>query len=299
MSDSAQPASPTVPLATDGTASWVAEVTGVAVARSTPLIGGMSSDVVRHELADGRIVVSRHITNTEWLGREPHLIEIEAAALRLLVDSTVQAPELIATGPGRLLMSFTPGEMVVASSALVDRAPRLAAAAREVHRVELPGGHGLPPWRSWASPQLVRPDWGDHGLWSEAIEMFRSSQMPTTEQPVLLHRDLHPLNILWEGNNATIVDWVNACVGHPHAELGHCRWNLSVLAGSSCAEAFLSAYLDGTDHGEYDRYWDLAPAMSFLPGPLGGDGWRAVGRNDLTPSIVIERTEAFVRQTLR
>lgn len=292
------PSTPGDARAVESGGPWVEQVTGVEVLRSTALIGGMSSVVTRHELADGRIVVSRHITDTEWLEREPHLIENEATVLGLLASSPVNAPELIATGPGRLLMSFVPGHMVTAPTELVDRVVRLAAAAQGIHRVELPTQHGLPPWRSWASAQLTPPDWGDSKLWAEAIHAFQGRSMPTTTRPVLLHRDLHPLNVLWHGDRVQIVDWVNGCVGHPHAELGHCRWNLTVLAGSTCADAFLQEYLRQSDHGAYDRYWDLAPAMSFLPGPIGGAGWRAVGRTDLTPPVVIERTEAFLRAAL-
>lgn len=289
--------SPRPAAASEGDSSnWIEEVTGVAVARSAPLVGGMSSIVTRHELADGRIVVSRHITNDEWLEREPHLIAAEATALRMLSGTDLGSPTVIATTPARLAMTFVPGAMVTAPDGLRDRAMALADVARRIHAVALPPDHDLPPWRSWAPTEPAPPAWGDHSLWAEAIQAFGDQPTPTCDQPVLLHRDLHPLNVLWDGDKAHVVDWVNACVGHPHAELGHCRWNLTVLAGLDCADAFLDAYLQGDD--TYASYWDLAPAMSFLPGPVGGDGWRAVGRADLTPAVVIERTELFLRSAL-
>ena len=116
---------------------------------------------------------------------------------------------------------------------------------------------------------------------------------------VLLHRDLHPLNVLWTNDRVTgVVDWVNACVGHPHADLGHCRWNLSVLVDAAAADALLSRYLSVHPGQVYNRWWDLAAAMSFLPGPIGTSGWLAVGRSDLTQSGVVESTELFVKDAL-
>lgn len=277
-------------------ARWIEEVSGAPVTQSMPLVGGTSSEVTRHELADGRSVVGRYITDTAWLEREPGLIDAEAAALRLLADAAFPAPRLIATAPARLAMTFTPGAMLITANQLRDRVGAIATVARQIHTIEVPQGHGLLPWRSWAATELTPPTWSDHGLWTEAIDAFKEQTTPTSEQPVLLHRDFHPLNLLWDDEKVNVVDWVNACIGHPHAELGHCRWNLTVLAGLDCANAFLQSYL--ADGETYDRYWDLEPAMSFLPGPIGGDGWRAVGRSDLTPPIVIERTEAFLRAAL-
>lgn len=285
---------------TSSDASWVEEVTGELVERSTPLVGGMSSEVVKHELSNGRTVVSRHITNSDWLEREPHLIDAEASALRLLATSEVCAPAFIASDPtsGRLAMSFLDGEMVVDADDLQQRVGGIARVAIRISRVELPLRHGLPTWQSWAAPTLEPPPWGDVDLWTSAIAAFQRCKQPPAERPVLLHRDLHPLNLLWTDNRPNVVDWVNACTGHPHAELGHCRWNLAVLCGLDCADAFLDLYLSETDHGPYDWFWDLAPVMSFLPGPLGFEGWQATGRTDLTAEIVIERTEAFLRAVL-
>lgn len=291
------------------TVSWVATVTGAAVVASTPLVGGMSSVVARHELADGRTVVSRHITDRGWLAREPHLIDAEATALDLMAQRPgheegpgsprISAPGLLGkdAAAGRLLMSFVPGAMATASDQLRSRAAAIAGVARQIHQVELPGAHGLPPWRSWAAQNPAPPTWGDAGLWADAIAAFHDHAEPGTSRPVLLHRDLHPLNILWDGDTAHVVDWVNACVGHPHAELGHTRWNLTVLAGLEAADSLLDQYLIGSDE-PYDQFWDLAPALSFLPNPPGGAGWRAVGRVDLSPTTVIEHTETFVRAVL-
>ena len=78
------------------TQQWLETQSGMTVQDSTPLLGGMSSVVERHRLADGSHVVTRHITDAEWLAREPQLIAAEADALRLLAGSPIAVPELIA-----------------------------------------------------------------------------------------------------------------------------------------------------------------------------------------------------------
>ncbi len=95
-----------------------------------------------------------------------------------------------------------------------------------------------------------------------------------------------------------LVDWVNACVGHPHAELGHCRWNLSVLVDTAAADHFLTRYLDQNNSEPYRRWWDLATAVGLLPGPIGTSAWNDVGRVDLTPEVAANATEAFIRSAL-
>lgn len=280
---------------------WVAALTGRRVVASAPLVGGMSSVVERHEFDDGGAIVTRHITDADWLANEPDLIEREARALRVLAPTGIEAPELVAVDVERhrLAMTHLPGRMIVDGDGLRSRLTAIAATARTLHSLELPPGHGFPPWRSWSPADPAPPPWGSIDLWSHLIEAYRSSTAPTIHRPALLHRDLHPLNLLWAGDDRVgVVDWVNTCVGHPHAELGHLRWNLAVLVDIAAADELLDHYLGPVSTSAYDPYWDLAPVMSFLPGPPGGDAWLAVGRTDLTADIVIERTERFIAHVL-
>ena len=197
------------------------------------------------------------------------------------------------------MMTWLPGHMRAGSAEAAERAHELAAIAVAIAAAPLQSGHSFPPWRSWAPPEPSPPVWGDTALWRDAIDRFRSQDAPFAEKNVLLHRDLHPLNVLWVGNDVSgVVDWVNACVGHPHAELGHCRWNLTVLAGKDTAGDFLSTYLAQTGTGPYDSWWDLAAVMGLLPDPPGVSGWHAAGRTDLTQPAVITRTEEFLRAAL-
>ncbi len=248
-------------------AAWFEAATGSGVVRSGALLGGLSSDVERHWLADYTSVVTRTISNTAWLETEPDLIEREARALTILASSPLETPRLIAADQpsAHLAMSFLDGVLEVDRNGLAPRSHAMAAAAAAIAAVPLPRAHGLPEWRAWVPADPQPPTWGDAPLWRRGIDAYRAVSQPTTDDNRLLHRDLHPLNVLWsEQLLPAVVDWVNACVGHPHAELGHLR----------------------------------APVLSHLPGPIGCGGWHAIGRTDLTHDIVVERTHQFVESAL-
>ncbi len=288
--------------------AWAAEAVGSPVVAHDHLVGGISSTVLRCRFADrADPLVLRVIDDRALLAREPDIIDREAEALGILARSTLVTPALIASHDapdvGRLLMTWLEGRIVIDREDLDQRVPAVAALAAEIAATPLPAGHRLSPWRSWARANPEPPSWGDAGLWRHAIAFHRAGEPPslTDGAVVLLHRDLHPLNILWSDGPA-VVDWVNACVGHPHAELGHCRWNLAVTAGPVAADRFLDHYMELTDdraYGPYSRWWDVDSLLDKLPGPGATSAWRAVGRADLTTDRVAAATDAFLRRVLR
>lgn len=279
---------------------WIEATIGSEVVRSVALIGGMSSAVHRCWLSDGSSVVLRHITDLDWLAREPYLITSERIALDLLADSGVPVPRHLASDPskGLLVMSHLPGVMVSSREALNNRLEVMADVASRIASFSVPHDVDLPIWRPWVPDRLLPPEGGDATLWQAVFDAYSDRTPPGSEITALLHRDFHPLNLLWDGPEVSgVVDWVNACVGHPHAELSHCRWNLAVLVGADAADTFSRRYL-ASSGGTYDPWWDLATALGLLPGPIGASGWRAVGRTDLTDAVVMRQTEAFVRAAL-
>jgi len=286
---------------TPGTKAWVEEVSGQPIIEVEPLLGGLSSSVHRCLGQDRTYVVVRHITDQQWLEREPGLIHSEATTLELLSGSAVPAPKLLGSDPagGRLLMSYLDGEVRSDIAHIGAHSDTIADMAVSIAAVELPSNHDLKQWASWVPVDAEPPSWGDHALWTEAIEVFETRR-PLAEPAGLLHRDLHPLNLLWDNDTIVgVVDWVNACIGHRYAELGHCRWNLTVLGAKTAADAFLGRYLQsGPGYDPYDPWWDIVPVLSFINWPPDTAAWTALGRRDITPAKVTSITETFLRSAL-
>lgn len=287
----------------DEITTWVQRAFGVEVTATTTLLGGMSSDVRRVDLANGRSIVVRHITDRDWLDREPYLIPSEAAALELMTDSPVAVPAHLASDADRglLAMSFEPGDVTADPATIAARVTDMAAAAVAIARVALPDDHAFVDWRPWVPAEPSAPPHGDQPLWDEAVAAWRGRPAPQCATPVLLHRDLHPLNLLWDNDAATptVIDWVNACVGHPHAEWGHMRANLAMSVGHVAADEFRAeGERLAPEFGPYDRWWDLVDLLGLLPGPIGLDGYRAVGRRDLTEVQIVRSLEALIREAL-
>ncbi len=289
---------------TPATVAWLEAEIGRRVVAVEPLVGGISSTVVRCVLDDGNRVIVRLIEDREWLAREPLLITQEATALTLLARRPPITPSLVAAGDGVLAMTEVPGRLIVEADALAERIRAMAEAAALIAATPVPSTAPLMPWRSWVSKPPQPPTWGHRARWQDAIQRHScGSPSGADATSVLLHRDVHPLNLLWSEDQRlpAVVDWINACPGHPHAELGHCRWNLAVLIGVEAADRFLHHYLEltaGAGASDYDPWWDLDSLLDKADGPIDVAGWHAVGRTDLTPDLVIQRTERFLESVL-
>ncbi len=316
--------------------TWIEDLTGARPIAATPMVGGLSSEVTRLELdarAEFSMVVLRRHLDPVWLEREPDLVAREANALGLLAamraagsatptpagasgpaarPAVPETPALIGcdpdgtiTGTPALLMSHLDGTPIVSAGELTAVVDLLAGALADLHRLPLEPGHGLPAYRRWGARAPSIPTWTRRPeTWRRAAEVLDAPMpsMPRTG-PALLHRDYHPLNVLFATHPSEptpvvsgVVDWVNACVGHPHADLGHVRWNLAVMVDQAAADRFLERYLTRTGSGPYDPWWDLASAFGL--GSPGIAGWHAVGRTDLSAERFVEATDAFIAAAL-
>jgi aminoglycoside phosphotransferase (APT) family kinase protein len=237
------------------------------------LAGGTSSAV--HELeviGDGgrrhRLVLRRFV-RLDWLAEEPDLATHEAAALIAVAPSRVPTPTLVASDPDgatvgvpAILMTMLDGEIDWDPPALEDYLRRLAQALELIHRIPVPADGSLPAYRPYAVRLRRSPAWASEpDVWTHAVELARRAA-PSAER-MLIHRDYHPGNVLWRDRRVTgVVDWVNASIGSPWADVGHCRMNLAGRFGQPAAERFLALYraLSGRDD-DYSPYWDAVAAL--------------------------------------
>jgi len=247
-------------------------------------------------------LVLRRYTDAQVRAEEPQYPRTEAAALRALDGAWgVVAPRLVAvdeTGVAcdvpAVLMTRLDGRPTLTPPDVGAWVRGLAEAIAAVHRLD---GAALDDvYQRWHDPRgLQPPRWSrQHAAWARLIEASRD--LEPTGETVLLHRDYHPGNVLWEdGAVSGIVDWPNACRGVAGLDVGHCRRDIATTHGAETAEAFLAAYREASG-GAPDA---LCDALALLDSSAGEDGTRilgayhAYGRTDLTLDIMRARLDEY------
>ncbi len=292
---------------------WAAQAMGrgAKVQNVQWLRGSTSSTLYALDIAHGpRLLpcVLRLYDNAVWRAEEPDAPQREASVLQRVSQAGLTVPTPLACDPDGvfldgvplLLMSRLPGTVVLLPNHLDRWLHELASALLPVHSVS---ADGL-PWRYKSYVDLTRlapPVWSrvPH-LWEQAIAIAQGPPPPAPE--CLIHRDYHPNNVLWQGEQVSgIVDWPNGCRGYAHFDIAWCRRNLVYLHGVSAADRFLRAYerLAGASFA-YPPYWDLLALMEELPGPPHFyPPWAEFGIRPLTEQVMRERADEHLEAVMR
>jgi aminoglycoside phosphotransferase (APT) family kinase protein len=244
--------------------------------RTWQLEGGVSAQVTAFEIErpDGgseKLIVRRHGAGDR--GRNPRIAADEFRLLQLLESAGLPVPkprlldadaELFSVP--YLVVEYVEGEPAPADGA--DVGLQLATVLAEIHRVDAADLSFL--------PELTEPQ-------------------PTRNRQVLLHGDFWPGNTLWRaGRLVAVVDWEDAAVGDPLADLANARFELLWAYGLGAMEDFTR------------RYESLAGAVDFTDLPHW-DLWadrRLVGRasewelDSTTQAALQAAHETFVAQAL-
>jgi aminoglycoside phosphotransferase (APT) family kinase protein len=257
---------------------WVAASmgSGARVLAVEALAGGTSSAVHSVLVDTGascpRELVLRRFVRLEWLAEEPDTAMREAEALELLADVDLPTPRLVALDPDgsvagapSVLMTRLPGGVDWDPPAVEEFLRALAEPLPVVHSVGVSVSEVLPEYRPYPLRMRRPPVWAARpDVWERAFDVL--DRESPSEERLFTHRDYHPGNVLWEGGRVTgIVDWVNASVGSPWADVGHCRVNIASELGQQAADRFLDLYraVSGrTD--EYHPYWDISATIGGL-----------------------------------
>jgi len=289
---------------------WLSLVLGSPASRLglRQMQGSTSSTLFRVSLDDSaQSWVLRCFTNSEWLIHEPDLVEHESAALEILAQSDLPAPHLVAADPDgqacgvpALLMTSLPGRVDLTPHSFMDWLQQMAQPLEPLHVVPAPDFH----WHyyPYVSPlDADPPTWSNSpDLWLRAIEVARQPWPSFT--PVFIHRDYHPVNVLFDrGQLSGIVDWPNACLGPADFDIAWCRAKLSSMFGIDAANTFLKACRDHAGNGfTYNPFWDILAAIEVLPGPPEYYApWQQFGLPFIPVAELIRRHEAFLKSVLQ
>lgn len=292
--------------------SWIAGAVGANAAHITlsPLAGATSSMMQLVSVGSDQYVL-RQYTNRQWLQEEPDLPAHEAAVLTKAAAAELPAPRLVAVTGAKdglttpaLLMTHIAGSVVLPSPDEAQSADfavwldRLAAALASIHRQRADDV----PWQfhSWVEPgALSVPSWAtEPERWEQAIAIWRGP--PPGDEPVFIHRDYHPVNVLWrDGEVSGIVDWANACAGPAGVDVAHCRLNLSLMYGPEAAAAFLAGYRQHAPGYVHHPYWDIDGLLNTcLPRPVYYGPWQQFSFRWIDGATLQQRAEGLLRVVL-
>ena len=190
-----------------------------------------------------------------------------------------------------LVVTFLQGEPDYGPSDRIGAALQMAAFLARLHAVDTGCGDlAAVPRRD--GPLDGSPDRCDGlpGIFRGAYDVLEAIQPPPARNSeALLHGDLWAGNVLWrDGRLSGVVDWEDAAVGDPLADLAIARVDMSWGFGWEAVQAFTAHYAGytGFDLGALP-YWDLRAVLRQAPHAIDyAEGWREVGRADITEAAI-------------
>jgi aminoglycoside phosphotransferase (APT) family kinase protein len=241
--------------------------------RAWRLTGGVSAEITALEVErpDGcpaKLVVRRHGAIDR--ARNPHVARDEYSLLRIARDHGLAVPkphlydesgQLFATPI--LVVAYVDGETEFAPGDLAAYVDQAATELARIHGVK--DGTELSFLSRQGKGFGERPAELDASLGEGRIRaVLEIAGAPRrVNDRVLLHGDYWPGNLLWrDGRLAAVIDWEDAAVGDPLADLANARLEFLMAFGPDALVDFTDRYLalmpiDLTNL----PYWDLCAAL--------------------------------------
>jgi aminoglycoside phosphotransferase (APT) family kinase protein len=288
--------------------AWVRQHCDGAITSLEPVGGGRTDTIWSVRSRGTEPLILRYVEIESWgeIGRR-HIVS-EASGCRLMAGSALPVPRLVATDPdGRAsgayvnLTTWLPGQ--VRLDPLSEEAiGELARVAVVIHDTPVAAGERPQPYAFWTPPHLAVPGWARRpDLWQQAIDRFAAG--PPATPHGLVHRDFHPGNVLWQGDQITgVIDWAETSWGPADLDVVHSCTNFAMLHDVASATAFLAAYRRHGGQLERDpeaaRFWAVSDILGFLPDPDPVVRALTAARPDLTPDLLRTRLEELLELTL-
>ena len=216
---------------------------------SQRLLGGVSADVYRLDLVNTHGQPNSVVVRVHGATHGGHDAQLEYDLLQALHDLGVPVPRPLAVDvSGALLphpflvIAFVEGTSGVPDTLGEHCVHAMAEMLARIHR-PVPSGFPELPVRTNPLPELF--DFFPEGQeWQPLHDHLRTLQDTAYHGPhQLLHGDFWPENLLWQGPQiAAVLDWEDAAVGDPHADVAGVQVELRYLFGQPVMERFLQAY---------------------------------------------------------
>lgn len=240
--------------------------------------GGISAEVTGLEVVRGdgetrKMLVRRH--GAVDLAANPRIAADEFRLLQLLRAEGLATPapcyldesgEILPTP--YLILEYVEGGTEFAPAGLPALLSQMAAHLAGIHRIagSRPELSFLPLIEKRASAKVRERSMSADILAEErrVCDVLTAGWPPVQRNAsVLLHGDFWPGNVLWrDGQLVAIIDWEDAALGDPLADLGNSRLEVLWAFGDEAMQRFTRAYLSlsALDRANLP-YWDLYAAL--------------------------------------
>jgi aminoglycoside phosphotransferase (APT) family kinase protein len=244
--------------------------------RAWELKGGISAQVTALEIEqpDGQIekmIVRLH--GAADRAENPNIAADEFKLLQHLHAAGLTVPKPYLTDLSAeifdipyIVIEFIDGETDFAPATLDDALLQLATHLASIHRVDAAPLTFLPSQEQKYSDKLgQRPAILDESLSEGRIRETLEAVWPLSRHnpSTLLHGDYWPGNVLWKaGHVAAVIDWEDAAIGDPLADVGNMRLELLWSFGVDAMKQFTQHYqaMNALDFTNLP-YWDLCAAL--------------------------------------
>ena len=239
---------------TSGIEQAVAELEpGGQLVGTRALTGGVSADVFGLDIAtsDGgrRRIVFRQHRAVDFKQHGPTVAAKEYRLLAALHRLGLPVPEPYlfadaATGP-YVVMDWVDGSTELADDDLPRALDQMARFLAELHAVDA-RSLALPEVEPIEDPLVaIRSCLPSTDVGREVASRLALGDVEQRRnRPVVLHGDYWPGNVLWrDGRLVAVIDWEDACLGDPLADLATARVELLCRYGDEAMDRFTTGYL--------------------------------------------------------
>lgn len=255
------------------------------------LTGGVSANVLAVDIAtaDGtrRRVVCRQHRGVDFKQHGPDVAAKEHHLLRVLHRSGLAVPEPYryietSTTAPYLVMEWVDGSTEVAGGHLAGALDEMARFLVHLHSLD-PSSLPLPDLEPIEDPRVAILTHLPSTAIGRMLEMWLASRRvdEQLDRRAVLHGDYWPGNVLWHGGRlVAVVDWEDAALGDPLADLATARLELLCSYGTDAMERFTDRYLhlyrEHIDTLRLDSLpvWELYASATALAA-MGGWGLEA------------------------
>lgn len=218
---------------------------GFSLKSEQRLVGGVSADVFKLDLEQTYLIKSV-VLRIHGETHGGHDAQLEFDILKSLYDLGVRLPKPLAVDASLeivpypyLLIDFVEGTTKVAPDFENDAIKKMANMLFEIHGH--PGVAGLP---ARIDPLENLDEYlPEEEEFRDLPELVSKITTQFEGEPVLLHGDYWPENVMWlDGEIAAVLDWEDSAVGDPTSDIACCYLELRYIHGKPGADHFLEEY---------------------------------------------------------